>query len=448
MRAGLALALCLAAAAPAAASEARLAVGGSGEIYRAQTGRLGDLIASTAAASAGNAAMVIDIARVGEATQRILVPGTAGPEVEQAPFVLYQEALDTVFLIWQAQVNFLNSQFFLASYSAGKWSDPIALTTEIWTVKTPPQIAVTTDTYTTVDDAGKPTRHRRTIVHTLWWERGGYGDRTVYSPVVLIDGAYIGWNPLQVLDSLDPTVETAASAPPASLTTAPVVAAGANRKAVILSFVNPVSGRLLNIEVETLDWELTELAAETRANVLANGPGTELKSILDGARAHILVSGGTWYNRRFLNSLATEVVNRLQDIAKNSPAGGMKALGDGARAHILVAGVDLSGHALVDSKPIKSIAIAPDADNAPYVLLQIRLASILSIPQVPTSTPISIVASEDGTASIVAWQDAAERLSFRESIPNGWSSVRSFALDGSLSRERALRMLADRLSDR
>jgi len=85
----------LLAAAPAVASQAPPVAGGGGEIYRVQTGRLGDLIAATPAADAGNTAMVIDIARAGEANQRLLVPGTAGPEEEQSPFLLYQDALDT-----------------------------------------------------------------------------------------------------------------------------------------------------------------------------------------------------------------------------------------------------------------------------------------------------------------------------------------------------------------
>lgn len=446
MRAAYALSLLLAVAGPAVASEAPPVAGGVGEIYRARTGRLGDLVPDTATADAGNTAMVIDIARAGEPTQRLLVPGTAGPEEEQAPFVLYQDALDTVFLIWQSKYNFLNSNFYLASYSDGRWSDPIALTTELWTIKTPPQIAVTTDTFTTVDDDGTLTRHRRTVVHTVWWEESGSGERTVYSPVVLMDGAYIGWNPRQVLDVLDPTVTAAQSTPPPTLTKAPVIASGENRKAVILSFVNPVSGRLLNLEVETLDWQLTDLAASTRAQLLADA-NTDIKSVVDGARAHILVGGSGWYNKRFLNSLATEVGDRLQEIAKNSPAGGLKSLADGARAHILVAGVDLSGHALVDSRPVKTLTMGPGGDASPFVMLQVRIASIFLVPSVPEA-PTTIITSGDGTTSVVAWQESAERLNYRESGPGGWSAVRTFALDGSLNRERALQMLSDRIRER
>lgn len=443
-RGSLLLVVAMLAAAPASAAVHDLVLGGSGELFRAVRGRYSSLFAGAPAQYAADPVLALEIVPPGGgAAQRLLVPSTEGANVESNPYLFHDNSLNTVFLVWESRTNLIHSQINLISYGAEGWSEPIVLSPDSWSFKSSPQIAVTTDTHQTQAADGGKVQHRRTVVHTVWWEHSGDGDRTVYSPVVLVDGTYIGWNPIQLLDELDPTTSPSAAVIEPSLSSSPGIGAGSSRATVMLSFANPKTGRLLNIEVEVLPWQLTELAGRTRDQVLAlaNQSGSTIKSIADGARAHILITGVEWFNKPFVTSLANEAYAKVMELG--NAAGGPRSLADAARAHILVTGVQISGHALGGGRLVRALEVAIEPEGGEVLLLQLRLAANLEAPATGEG-PTTILPSPGGESALVAWEDGANQILYRERQGGGWSDVRSLVLGERLDREQAFQILEQR----
>jgi hypothetical protein len=437
--------LALALASPSGAAIHDMALGGSGEVYRVLSGRYDQLLPNAPATFAASPVLALDILPSGGGVaRRLLVPTTEGGNVESKPYVFHEDGLDTVFIVWESRTNLIHSQINLISYGESGWSELIALSPDSWSFKNSPQIAVTTDTYQTAGADGAVVNHRRTVVHTVWWEQSDGGGRSIYSPVVLIDGSYIGWNPIQVLNDLDPTTTLAEAGVEPSLYKAPGVVAGAARGSVVVAFVNPKTGRVLNIEVDVLPWQLTELAAEIRAKVaaLATEKNGNIKAIADGARAHILVSGAKWFNIRFVTSLANELYNYL--LLPGTDGSDLRSLPGEARAHILIAGVEISGHTLGGGRPPRTFEIPLDAAQTQSMFLQLRLNAVLPAPATGHGMTTTLLASPGGENGLVAWEDGAV-IRYRESHDGEWSEARSLVLGGDLDREHAYQILEQRL---
>lgn len=439
----LALVIGLAATVPASAAETATTLG-SDAVLRVRSGRYGDLFPNAPKAKVDNSVLAFETIRGGKIAERVVVPGTDGAEVESAPYVIYQDALETSFVLWQTKFNGAYSQFFLASFAAGRWSTPISLTTELWSTQTTPQIAVTTDTYSATDEAGNQTQHRRTVVHTVWWEDIGGEVRTVYSPVVLIDGVYVGWNPQIVLDELDNSGAVASSAVEPSLYRAPALTEGDRAHAVVASFARPDSGRLLNVEIEVLPWQLSQLAASLRLELSGLvEKGSTPQNLADKARAHILIAGAKWFNPRFVESLANETYAHVLTTA-SAPPGGITALPGEARAHVLIAGSELSGHSLLSDAARRSIEMRLNAEDAdPTLTFQVRALANLPAPATATG-PTRILAAGNGEGALVAWESQADQISYRESDALSWSDIKTVTLGPQLDREHAYEMLERR----
>lgn len=439
-----AVALALSAAA-ASAEERALALGADGALYRVVSGRYGDLFPDAAQASAEHAVLAVDIVRAGAGTRRLLVPGTDDLAVESTPYLVYQSSLDTAVLVWESRLRDIHSSLHLVCLRGGVWSAPIALDADFGSWKSTPRIAITTETYQSENAAGALEAHQRTIIHTLWWEDAGAGERTVYSPVVLIDGEYIGWNPLQVVDELD-TAEGPAPFPvAASFYRSPSVAPGGHSNNLILSFVNPRTGRLLKFEVEVLPHALTELAARLRAYLLGLAPveSGSLQTIADKARAHILIGGARRFNEKYLRSLANEVRRRILELGDTTS--GIRAIADVSRAHILIGGVEIAQRAFRDSVDgVTSVEVmADDSAQSPLAIVQLRLLASLAAPRIGAG-PTKILTSPDGDSTLVAWEEDGE-IRYRENYGHEWTVMRALTLGAGLSRERAYEILQRRI---
>src|SRR4051812_1572971 len=93
---------CLSASALFAQSDATL--GSAGELYRARTGAYKDLFPGQTppkGVDPASIALALDVERPGAGVQRSLVPGTAGGDVEILPSLIYEDAADTLYMIWE-----------------------------------------------------------------------------------------------------------------------------------------------------------------------------------------------------------------------------------------------------------------------------------------------------------------------------------------------------------
>src|SRR3954453_11082395 len=100
-----ALALGALAAASAHADSRDLALGSDGTVYQVRADTYGNLFPGGKDTSPANQVVALDVTPPGGATQRQLVPGTSGPDSESLPSVVFADDSQTVFLLWETELN-------------------------------------------------------------------------------------------------------------------------------------------------------------------------------------------------------------------------------------------------------------------------------------------------------------------------------------------------------
>ena len=442
------------------AADREMALGADGEVYRVRTGAYGELFAGTpgfAPANAANPVLALEIAKPGTAPVRHLVPLSAGSETELSPSLIYEEASNTVFLVWESRHAY-RSVVKLAGFDGTHWVEPPApepATSNSLSPKTPPQLAVTRDVYVDpVADDGPVLRHR-TVVHLLWGEETDTTLQTFYVPMVFEDGVYSGAIPILLNEFDSDGPPATAFEVPANLLAAPTLAAGRDGRTVVAAFVSPASRRLITLEIDVLPRELVNLAGGARSQIIDIGAKlsypANLRQLADRMRLQ-LVQGASAFQPEVATTLADQLHAYILTNGRNQ---GLENLAGGARSQIIDIGAKLSGRGLrpIDRLtrnaeiPVSSAGAAVvTGDATSDHVIQIRVVSDRPAPRVGTG-PISLFVSRSGQEVLIAWPDQG-KLTYRESRDNGWLDPRSLTVSESLGLPQAYRMLEQRIADR
>jgi hypothetical protein len=426
-------------------------LGSEGELYSVRTGIYKDLFPGSNQGGnetdAGNAVLALEVNRPGKAAERLLVPDTAGPEVESVPFVLFEESSKSIVLVWRSEVKAFHETLNLSSYQDGKWSAKIEVTVNPFAAKTAPQVAITGDEYTARNAEGNPETVKRTILHLIWWEEG----KILYAPLTLLNGVYTGSHPLfdvTAFDTQAPGPAAAAAVEIASeLLRSPRIQSGRNDHSVVISFVNPRNGLLTSVETTVLPGELSVLADGARAHIIESGAkhSGDLKRVADEARAHIIESG-VKFHPKVLSLLADEA--RAHIIESGVRFGSdFKGLAQSVGSQLVETGsIILENAQTVDASEAPQAPHILDMDSGFEALLQMRILSGRPAPETGP-VPTTIYASEDGQRVLVAWESGDEVL-YREWREDSWSSVMGLHLTSSLTRERVEQILEQRVRHR
>ena len=456
IRLALVLALGLLPGTSALAGEMEAALGLSGEVYVVQNGPCGELFDDCGEGEAAWPVLALDVLRQGQAPARLLVPGTEGEEVEGTPALLFEDASASLFLVYETKLQPAHSQVNLGWLHDGTWSEVIEVSGDIYPLKGPPQIAITRDTFELQGAATEPASHQRTLLHVTWWEVGPSAEQVFYTPIVLLDGAYLGRNQVYDLSSLDPApLPSPAPTVPAELCRAPVTAPGATDWSVVTGFVNPRTGRLLSFTVEVLPVELVQLCDRVEPAILqalAAVGAADRQQLAERIRMH-LVEIGVRFHPGFLG-YAMDEIERSILAATEADFQDVPTLAERIRMHLVEIGARTlatggvlrgSGSAQVDQ--LLEVQALPGGApaGAETHLFWLRLASSLPAPVVG-SGPLSIYLSADGAKALVSWQ-SEEAILYRESQVGGWSEVRSLSL-GALEPGRADGILRRRVRER
>lgn len=459
------------AAMPAHAATREAALGSEGEVYLAKAGTYGELFpGSTAGTSASTPVLALDVLYPDGATQRLLVPSTSGPEIERSPSVLYEEDSETVYLVWESQEQ-IHPLIRLASFDGHSWSPAVRITGgNSLAAKTSPEIAVTRDSYQEVVDGNPVTRHR-TVVHLVWGEEVAAGYETFYSPVILDDGVYIGWNPLFNLNELAGTPAPLTSfEPSAELVRAPNIQRGSDGRTVVAAFASAATRRVTTLEIDLLPRELVRVADETRSTIIDVGrrPSSapispNLRALAERARTSIFAVGGSAYHEEVLRVLADQV--QAQILAGTGQE--ITSIGEATRSTIIDVGAKFSRRGLRGGlRPTPSAVSAGTADSAAADVIEqifsegphpdggLGLAHILHF-QVMTSRPaprigttgVRVFVSESGENALVSWQEPG-KLVYRDSTENSWAEPKEIRISGHLTLERAYEILQQRVQNR
>lgn len=454
----IAFALGLTLSAAAFGFDRQSALGANGEIFVSHVGAYADLFPGGTATGGKNIVLALDVTDPVNGTTRLLVPGTENADVEQLPFLLYEESSATLFMVWQTQVSLIHPILNLGSYHAGKWGDVIPVLGDPFAKKSAPQLGVTRESYVSVAGDGTSTTVNRTVLHLVWAEDNAAGTQdTFYTPIILDDGNYLGSNPIFRLNDYDqsPAV-TGVGDVPKSLLVAPRLETGASDQSVVVTFADAVSKRLVAIEIGVLPRQLSSLADFSRAQIIDVGARLyphQLSALADAASAAILASGTSFY-ADFAQTMASRVHSLILHAPATGGANGLQNLADGSRAQIIDVGVKLGHGGLVNqnagSTALKStIEEVHSLPNDPVPssethLIQVQVAASRPAPTLGAGA-VQLYASEDGQKEVVSWQQG-QQIQYTEATPaGGWTDVHSIQLSDQLALDSVQQLLEHRV---
>jgi hypothetical protein len=437
------LAAALFVASPLAARADDGQLGASGEVFSLQSGAYAALFANPPSGWGDHPVLALDVVRDGK-LQRFIVPGSDGPEVEQAPALTLDREGNGGWVVWAGE-RVIN----LIGFSAAGWGEVFEVSGDAASVKANPRLAATVDRFQVLDAAGQPVWVSRTILHLVWYDDGIAGQRVLYAPLVIEAGNVVRGNrvlDLQELAGLGAASGVAVTGARPELLQRPVITAGADRRNVAIGFLAPTTGELVSLELQSVYGELAFFGDVARAVVLDTGrrqPGATLTAIADGARAVVLDTG-----RRLLRpSVANLLTDRfLEAVAGGAPTSELAAVADAARSRLIEEGMGLRlATAAAASNRFVEIARS-DASGSSSHLLDVRQASRRALPVLP-GAEVRLLLSAHGDEASLAWTTPVA-VRYRETSGGEWTTVRGIALGPSLTAEQAYRLLEQRLAER
>ena len=436
----------------ASALERTAALGSRGEVYLAKTGLYRSLFPTGNETDAANPVLAVEVTKASSSTQRFLVPFTKGAEPESSPALIYEDDSDTLFVVWESRVTPLNSVLMLASFDGTHWTSPIQITGDPFSSKSSPQLAITRDSYSVPGEDG-PVLRNRTVLHLIWEEEGAPGNfELLYTPVILEEGTYLGWNPIYHLSDFVADGDSGSKfAPPLALVQAPVLQNGGDPRTIAVAFASPAGRWLTSLVIDVLPEELSQLSDAVRSNIIDIGRQGNYPSnrpaLAEKARASV-VSQGTAFHTDVINYMADQVAKQI--LADKGDD--LVALAGAVRSNIIDIGVRLGGRGLRDRSDQTKARIAeiedpqPGPVASPAHLIHFRVASNLPTPQVGTNN-LRMFVSESGEDMLISWMDK-DRILYRISNDGGWSDQREIKLSDSVTLDRAYEILAQRVRNR
>lgn len=443
-----ALALGLLLSAGASAFDRPGALGPAGEVYLTRVGPYGVLFPKGNSYPAGNVVLTLEVSRSGGTADRILVPGTEGPEVESASFVVFEEASKSLFLLWQTSVSSVN-RLVLRSFKNGSFGAPIEVTTGTFgAAMSAPQAAVTRDEFpVTLDDGETGTVHQ-TLLHLTWWQDSAAGSQVLYAPITLVEGIYTGWHPVYSLNDFDYSADDPAAAAEIlpQLYQAPRIQTGRDDHSVIVSFANERNGRFVAFDVSVVPGEISVMADRLRSHMIEIGRRKpNVQTVAERLRSHMIEIGRL--NPRVMSFLSNDVYEHVLVVGPQFVnAENYEGLADDVSTYVTQAATTLLENGRLGESPdspeiLRLAASGSDEIGAP----RLQLRGVFNRPAPRTAAaPTTTFAAEDGKTILIAW-DTVNQVRYRESSAEGWGDVLAVTLSEELTRKKAYDFLEQRL---
>lgn len=424
-------------------------LGSEGELYLVKAGSYGELFPGGKETEGAHHVLALEVLKSGSVTERHLVRGTEGSDVEFAPSLIFEEISKTLLLVWERRRNGIHPILMLSGFR-GTWLEPMEIVGSPFSPKMSPQIAITRDTYRD----GETSRHRM-VLHVVWAEESGNGlIEPFYTPVLLEDGAFAETSPVIKLDDLDDSApDASASVPTPELLRALRIQNGRDERTVVVAFASQASQRVVVVEIDSLPGDLSLLADGARAQIIEigwkNRPNRAI--FANQVRTKILQLGGA-FHPEVLQGIADHVHATISKADESTP---IKVIADGARAQIIEIGAKLSGRGLRNAAAASSSSIreipadtaAPEESGLDSYLLQFRLAASRPVPAAVGTDGLRQFVSPDGAHSLLAWVDG-NRVLYRETSGGDWKETLEIKLSPSLNLDQAFQILEQRIRNR
>jgi len=427
------------------------AVGSDGVLYLVREGTYGALFPGQGLANPEDSALAVDLVRPDQTRERLLVPGTETAHSEDSSSLLFEDQSDTLFVLWQTKINVIHSRLNLIALRDGEWSEPIEISGSPFGWKSAPQLAVTRDSFRTLESDGSVRRWTRTVVHLLWWEDGASGEpQAHYSPVTLLDGVYTGWNPVYSLDELAFS-ESIPASPNLELAQAPRIEPGRNGQSVVIAFVLPGRGQLVTAAIEVLPGELSFIADRIRNQIIDVGRALmpdQPTALAGKVRNQIIDVGGRLGLHPSVPAYAAH--QAVSEILSSPPEQGLDSLAERVRNQIIDVGARVDDRGLDRASAAQRLEILETSNgaetDAPANLFRVVEVSARPVP--PTGElDNALFLSRNGREVVVSWiADAV--VFYRESRGQGWSEARPLRLGNELDLRHAREILERRADER
>lgn len=430
------------------------ALGSAGELFEVRSGTYGDLFPGGSEAAAGDPVLALEIVGSGQTgAERLLVPGTAGPEAENSPAIVVEKRSDSVYLVWESRSSYVHSKIRLIQYSGGEWSELITLLGSRFYLKSSPRLAVTRNSYEYTDESGQMVQGERTVFHTIWREETESGLSTVYAPVILLDGLYTGGTAYTDLNQFLPAEATGGGEVPEGLLYTASIQPGGDNQSVVVAFTDTVNGEVVTLSLGVLPTELSAIADGARAQIIEVGnrlgPGHR-QALAGGARAQIIEVG----NRlRAGGRMVEYLADEIRELIVSAPAEEqLTSLAGRARAQIIEVGATLDrGGVSRRSALASAFFMEVEQPELPAAELpvsgshhfEVLVASRRPVPEIGAGATHLFV-SDTGEDVLVAWEDG-DYLRYRESAGDGWDEAQSLHLSEDLDLEQAEEILERRI---
>lgn len=450
--------------APGAARASEAALGDDGAVYRLAVGEYGTLFPDGAAAAPEAHVLALDLTAPGESRLRRLVPGSESAALDLSPTLLFESGSGTAYVIWERRGDGGESSILLAGIHGDQWIGPVELSGDAAPLKRAPTVLVTRDEFPRPTVTEGEVLQARTVLHVVWWQEAADGEPAVqYTPVVMENGAYVGWNPVFELDALDPNGPAEKLAGGPDLFRSPTLTVGTDVHTAVVAFANPRTGRLLTVQARVLPGELGLLADRIPGAVVAAGytPGPDRMEAIRGVlRSHVIEIGGR-FNPGLIDHFAAAVVATADVLHEARPNRPLKALGDDLRSHVIEIGARMLGDVRRPAfdKSSRVIEVRGEAGaEGPEILsslVHLRLVKDLPVPESGDGAT-EIYVSEDGERLLVSWQRPGG-LSYVESVAESageegagspWTTPLALELGDGLEPGEAASILRSRVLQR
>jgi hypothetical protein len=449
-------------ASAARADHLDMTMGGNGQLYTVKAGLYGALFggmstegAAATATSPATPVLALQTTVPGAAPQLQLVPTTDDSAVESSPALIYEDQSSTLFVVWVSTTDMEASALKLAGYSGGQWTQPITVISNPYATKTPPQLAVTRDSYQATDPlSGNVVTHHRTALHLVWAEDSAIGVyQAYYAPVIFEDGVWIGTVPAAVhLNAFDAAEQTAKGGPYLTpLVYTPTVENGRDVNTAITGFASETSGLITAVEADLVPEPFRVLADACAATITGQGaqyfPG-QLSSLANQVAATISSGGGATFDPSVL-----QLINSAAQAQVLAGAADLPTLALKTRAVIIDSGVRLAARGLkvvmpsgAAVTPSQTIEIVPPG-GGPSQFVALTVAASRATPAVSGNNGVSLFVSRTGDNAMASWLTADSGSVFYTNTQSdgSWSAPFQLQLTPALDQEQALQMLQQRI---
>ena len=447
----------------ALAQESELILDGSGQLRKALVGVYGDLFSDGAVTAATPVLAVETVAATGE-IGRILIPGTDDTRVESAPILIRDPGQDAFVVLWRTE-TVDDARLDFTVFDGSEWSEVLTLGQDGVPASVGPELKVmpTRDSFHLELEDGTSIGVDRLIVHLLW-RNAQQSPSTHYAPLTLVEGRYIGWHGVFVLDDLllEAPVDEGGGAAPVPLTAAleqvHEMRAASDDRSVQAIFANSASDRIGSIEISPLPLEIGMLSEQIRDHLLSLADlydPDDIGMFADAIRATIVIIG----QRYDLHDAHTDYVSdQVADWVLNAGGaygwGGFESLADDAQALTIDVTQEVYVSTSVDPADPDSEIVRMDVSrmfgdpqqSSPMQILDFQERSNLPAPDIG-ERPVTVFSSRRGGDLLIAWEDQANgQIQWVESLEDGtWSEVFHLTLGDHLTLEAAHQLLARRI---